>query len=171
MSAFNLVSETVVTSPVSGVTITGLTTEFNVYRLILEEITPVNDNVELRSRVTTSGSPDSDSNYDCTAEEIKDFTTFGAISRTNDDYWKFDIKNGTGTSEHTNAVIHLFNFMNASEFSHIMLEAGFRNHSGNLYGNAGGGVHDVTEANDGIHFYYESGNIASGVFRLYSLEK
>ena len=52
-----------VTSAQASVTLTGINSD-DVYMLTMHNVAPVSDNVYLKGRVTTSGTPDSDSEYD-----------------------------------------------------------------------------------------------------------
>ena len=45
------------------------------------------------------------------------------------------------------------------------------NSSGGVEGYQGGGAHTVAEANDGVNFFFTSGTIESGEFKLYGLRK
>jgi hypothetical protein len=69
----------------------------------------------------------------------------------------------------SNGIFYCNNFNNASEFSFATFEMSYRNASGALKGDTGGFVHTVAEANDGVNFFMQSGNIASGTFTLYKV--
>lgn len=157
-----------VTSTTSSVSLTGIDTD-KPYLVTLNNVTSDTDNVEVKTRVTKSGSPDTTSNYDCAANEIKAHTTFGVIARQNDDYWKLDNKIGTNTGEIFNAVFYLYNFNSSSKDSALTEITSFRNQGGNLYGNTGGAIHTVQSASDGIHFFLSSGNFTQGKFSLYEV--
>ncbi len=44
-------------------------------------------------------------------------------------------------------------------------------YDGTLRGRVGGGTLTVEQATNGVNYFYSSGNIASGEFRLYGLKK
>lgn len=164
--------EVTVSSAVSSVTLGDdkWDTSYDVYMVRYNNWNAVNDNVTGYMRLTASGTANTTSNYDFAAKNFDATTTFGNTSSTNQD--KFDIVNsGTATGEISNAILYLFNFNNASEYSFMTIESTLRNSNGTLKGHQGGGVLTVTEANDGVEFFFSSGNIASGTFTLYGLKK
>ena len=62
-------------------------------------------------------------------------------------------------------------FNNAGEYSFCTVEASNRNQDAHLRGFQGGGVLTVAQATDGVQYFMQSGNIASGTFKLYGLKK
>ena len=82
-----------------------------------------------------------------------------------------DIRSGTSTGEKTQLLYYLFNFNNSSEYAFVTQESVAFDSAPILAGFVGGGVHKVAQANDGINFFYNSGNIAGGTFTLYGLKK
>ena len=128
----------------------------------------------MQIRVTTSGTADSDSEYDIASLDFKTSSSFGNTSGTNQTQWDFSAGIGTsGTNSH-NGVMYLFNFNNSSEYSFVTMEntTTRQDTSDELFGFTGGGVHTVAETNDGINFFLASGNnIAGGTFKLYGLIK
>ena len=78
---------------------------------------------------------------------------------------------GTPSNEQANGVLHLFNFSNASEFSFYTIENVNLNSISKLSGAQGAGKHTVQEANDGISFFMDNGNIDKGKFQLFGLLK
>ena len=166
------IDEEIVTSAVASVTLGGSDwdSSYDVYMVRFNNWNAVNDNVTGYIRLTASGTANTTSNYDFASKNLDATTTFGNTSSTNQD--KFDIVNsGTATGEISNAILYLFNFNNASEYSFMTIEGTLRNSNGTLKGHQGGGVLTVTEANDGVEFFFSSGNIASGTFTLYGLKK
>ena len=143
---------------------------YNVYMVVLNKVESVNDNVGVYVRVTTSGTADDDSEYDYANKGLRADTTFDNNSDENEDKVIFGL-DGTGTGESMNGIFYLFNFNNASEYSFLTHEVSYRNAAGVLKGDTGGIVHTVTEANDGVNFFMQSGNISSGEFKLYGLKK
>ena len=165
-----LIQETTVSSATATVTLTGIDSTFDVYVVTVFGAKCDTDAQGIRARVTTSGTPDTDSEYDLSAKELKANTTFGNSSATNQDNW-FLQTIGTPSNEQYNGTHYLFNFNNSSEFSFITMEQTVLNSANNLSGRQGGGVHTVAESNDGISFHMASGNIDEGVFKMYGLIK
>ncbi|BAQ84717.1 putative glycoprotein [uncultured Mediterranean phage uvMED] len=165
-----LIQETVVTSAVSAVTLTGISSSFNVYQVVFNNVAPETDAQVLKLRVTTSGTPDSDSEYDSGIMFFKSAGGFVQTGLTNQDHFPFDTS-GTTTGEELNGTLHLFNFQNSSEFSFATVEVVSENSSSAVRSQTGGFYHSVNEANDGVSFFFNSGNIASGKFQLFGLVK
>ena len=167
------IQETTVSSPVSSVSLVGINSTFNVYKVTFSNVFASADD-DMQIRVTTSGTADSDSEYDIASLDLKTSTSFGNTSGTNQTKWDFSAGIGTsGTNSH-NGVMYLFNFNNSSEFSFVTMEnvTTRQDTSDQLFGFQGGGVHTVAETNDGINFFLaNSNNIAGGTFTLYGLKK
>tara|TARA_B100001250_G_scaffold405525_1_gene423128 strand:- start:2913 stop:3428 length:516 start_codon:yes stop_codon:yes gene_type:complete len=158
-----------VTSAVASVTLTTINTD-DVYMVAMHNVAPVTDNVYLKGRVTTGGTADSDSQYDRATKTLRANTSFGNGAEQNASEWYIqENTNGTGTSEVCNGIIYLYNFNNSSEYSFITVEMSSVDASTNHNGSQGARVHTVDEANDGINFFFSSGNIASGTFTLYKV--
>jgi hypothetical protein len=164
------IDEEIVTSAVASVSLLGIDSTYDVYVVRYNNWNAVNDNVTGRIRFTASGTANTTANYDFASKNLDATGTFGNNAITNFTY--FDVINsGTATGEVGNAILYLFNLNNASEYSFMTVEITTRNASGTLKGHQGGGVLTVTEANDGVEFFFGSGNIASGTFTLYGLKK
>jgi len=160
----------------SSATVTLGTTDwdssYNVYMVTLESVAPATDAAYLRMRFTktTDNSVDDSSNYDRATKELRADTTYGDSATQNQNGFNF-IENGTGTSETHNNIFYLFNFNDSSEYSFATFEEVSAMYDGTLRGRTGGGVLTVAQATNGVNFFYSSGNIASGEFKLYGLKK
>tara|TARA_Y100000004_G_C8678063_1_gene312153 strand:+ start:30 stop:545 length:516 start_codon:yes stop_codon:yes gene_type:complete len=160
-----------VTSAVSTVTLTGINTD-DVYMVAYSNVfCSANDDIGIR--VTTSGTPDSDSEYDYASKDLKASGTFGnTTNRYNMDDFDFSAGVGTSGTHSDNGILYLFNFNDSNEFSFITME-NITNRADNttdLFGFHGGGMHTVTESNDGISFRCQSGNnFVSGTYTLYKV--
>ena len=154
----------------ASISLTGIDSTYNVYVAILSGITPTAD-ANFNMRVTTGGTADSDSEYDKASKVLKANASFGTTSDENEAQWRINSTVGTDTNEEANHTIYLFDFNNASEYSFYTNESAKLNASGVLEGYQGGGVHTVEEANDGVNFFFTSGTIESGEFKLYGLRK
>ena len=163
-----LIQETTISSATATVTLTGIDSTFDVYVVTVFGAKCDTDAQGIRARVTTSGTPDTDSQYDLGAKEFKANSSYGNSSASNQDNW-FLQTIGTPTNEQYNGVHYLINFNNSNEYSFITMEQIVRNSANNLSGRQGGAVHTVQETNDGISFHMASGNIDEGVFKLYGL--
>jgi hypothetical protein len=164
------VAETTITSSVSSVSLTGIDSTYDVYMLAFTNTTGDTDGQTLGIRVTKSGTAQSDANYDRAYKSFRAFASFGNASATNET--QFYIGNlGTGNSEFSNNNLYLFNFPNASEYSFVTVESAIRDEVDRLFGIAGGFVHTVASASDGVNIFVASGNMTGGTFTLYGLKK
>ncbi len=161
------VATNTVTSAVSSVTLTGIDDE-SVYMLAFTDVQGSVDSAQARFRVTTSGSPDTSSNYDRAHLIPRTSTSFANVTTTNGTYWIYN-EIGTATGEELNGIMYLYNFNNSSEYCFYTLESAERISSGELQGVAGGGVHTVTQACDGIQMFANSGDFNTGTFTLYKV--
>ena len=170
--SLTLINEEKVTSSAATVTLTGIDSTYDVYMVKFNNVTFNTSGSGLYTRVTTSGTADSDSEYDIAYKVLRADSSFANVSNTNGNLWDLTVQYTTsGVS--ANGILYLFNFNNSSEYSFITLEtAFFWSGSNNLNGNQGGAVHTVAETNDGISFLSDAGRTyESGTFTLYGLKK
>jgi len=167
------IDEEIVTSAVASVSLLGIDSTYDVYMVKLNNVFASADD-DFKIRITKSGTPQTDSNYDRASKDLKTSGAFGNTAGTNQNLIDFSAGIGTsGTNSH-NAIIYCFNFANASEYSFITNEnVTMRNDAADeLFGFQGGAVHTVASASDGLQFFNGSANnIAGGTFTLYGLAK
>lgn len=155
----------------ASVTLTGMTSDYDVYMFTMSNAIPVNDNVHTFARFTESGTANTTSNYDSAYYNLND-SSFSTSSYTNrDNFYLINNYIGTPAGEIGNAVCYIFNSQESGEYTFITQEVAAAGHTYSLWGNQGGGVMTVTSTVDGIQIYMESGNISSGEFKLYGLKK
>jgi len=155
-----------------SIALTGMTSTYDVYMVTIDKVFPASNDVYLHARFTESGTPNTTSNYDSAYKNLNGNATFNNSSYNNRS--NFYVGNnfiGTGTEEQLNAVCYIFNSQTSGEYTFITQETVSAGHVSTVWGNQGGGVMTVTSTVDGIHFYMDSGNIASGEFKLYGLKK
>ena len=163
------IDEEIVSSAVATVTLTGIDSTYDVYKVVTNNIDVDTDAATSRLRVTVSGSADSTSNYD---QSAKVFITSGLGNSSGNNLDRIDLHSqGTGTGEQTNANFYLFNFNNSSEYCFVTVETTVYDSFARLVGRAGGFVHTVAQSCDGVQFSLSSGNYTSGTFTLYGLKK
>jgi len=161
------VATNTVTSAVASVTLTTINTD-HVYIVAMSGMQPASDS-QIYARVTTSGTADTDSEYDYAAKYLKADGSFANDSSQNNDRW---VPTSTQESSYGgySMIMYLYNFNDSSEFSFVTYEeAHIQSGTTTVRGLQGGGVHTVAEANDGINFSMGSGNINSGTFTLYKV--
>ena len=161
------VATNTVTSATANVTLTGISDD-SVYMVTGVGVGVETNIREVNMRITKSGSPQSDSEYDYAYKGLISNAGFTNVSSTNQTFIRWDSDLGTGTSEFSNFIIYLHNFNSSSEYSFGTVEEVSVNHSPNSIGKAGGFLHTVASASDGVNFQGESSsNLLSGTFTLY----
>ena len=168
------INEAIVTTATPSVTLTGIDSTYDVYMFKFNNLEVDTDTRSVGFRVTVSGTADTTTNYDEAWKALITSGTFGNGSNTNQNFFLFSLGDSLGTAgnETANGIFYLFNFANSSEYSFFTMETTQVNSSGIHRGNAGGGVHTVAQACDGIQIILNgAGNISAGTFTLYGLKK
>jgi len=164
--------ETIISSSTSSVTLgdTYWDSSYDVYMVRINALVPASDS-NLSARFTVSGTPDTSSNYDRAAYDLRSDVNFANITIANQNNIQL-ASTGSATNEMGNGIFYLFNFNNASEYSFMTNEEStIHPTNGAVRGRQGGAVLTVAQATDGIQFFMASGNINSGQFVLYGLKK
>lgn len=167
------IDEEIVSGAVASVTLVGIDSTYDVYMVQVSNA-KVNTDDALAIRVTKSGSADTTANYDDAKKYLKSGSAFSNISNTNATQIDFTATIDSGVSaSNANGVAYLFNFGNASEYSFATIESThFQYNDNEGRGFAGGFVHTVASASDGVLFKTNGGNnITLGNFTLYGLKK
>ena len=166
------IQETTVSSATASVSLVGIDSTYDVYKVVISKCVPVTDTTFLSLRATESGTPNTTSNYDGAGKLLRSNTTFNNSSDTNaTSLFLLGDNTGTGTGEQLNLVNYIFNANNSSEFTFFTTENTFLNNSATLNGLQGGGGCTVASSVDGVQYFFSSGNIASATFVLYGLKK
>jgi hypothetical protein len=165
------IDEEIVTSAVASVTLTGIDSTYDVYMVKINKLECDTNNRDVWLRFTTSGTADTSSNYDNANKELRADSAFSNRSGTNLSVIQIGGNIGDQTGEQFNAVLYLFNFNNASEYSFCTFETSHLDSGPNHRGRQGGGVLTVAQATDGINVLMAGGNIDNGTFTLYGLAK
>ena len=161
------VATNTVSGTVASVTLTGINSD-DVYMVAFVGFATDTDNVNTDFRITKSGTAQSDNQYDAANKDFKADASFVTNSQTNDNHLSFS-NIGTGESETANGIFYLYNFNNSAEFSFVSYETVNRRSTAVTRGLAGGLVHTVASASDGVQFFMSSGNITGGTFTLYKV--
>jgi hypothetical protein len=176
-----LVDEFTVSSAVANVIIGGgssgsssenfaIDSTYDVYMLQYNNLFMSVDGRVPQIRFTVSGSADTSSNYDNARMNLYSNQAFYDGANQNVSYMP-NLSGGITSPESQQGTIYLFNFSNASEYSYATLELVGATETPEYYGVAGGFVLTVAQATDGVQFYANADNIASGEFKLYGLKK
>ena len=166
------IDEEIVTSAVASVDLGGSNwdSSYDVYLVKINNVRAVTDETSLLMRVLKSSSADSTANYDKALYDLKAYGAFGTQSGTNDTSFLVEAS-GNASTNSINGMFYLFNFNNASEYSFSTVELTTETWFDGARGEAGGFVHTVASASNGVQFFISSGNISAGTFTLYGLKK
>jgi hypothetical protein len=165
-----LIDEEIVSSAVASVTLTGIDSTYDVYMLRFDNVVPATDTQVLFWRLQNSGGDVTSTNYDYAMKVLRANTAFSNFTNANQSAFR-DFTVGTGTQEQENGILYLFNFSDSSEYSFYTHETTVIDDQGGTAGMSGGGALTVAEAHTGLTFFFGSGNISSGNFKLYGLNK
>ena len=147
--------------------VTGIDSD-NVYLLTLTGF-KVSTDQDIFLRVTKSGTAQSDSNYDRTDKTFREDSSYNTNTHTGQQAITWEYL-GNDNNEMGNAIIHLFQFNSASEYSWFTLESVATDDANpNIKGKQGGAVHRVASASDGVQLHVASGNISAGTMTLYKV--
>ena len=162
------INQTIASSNPSTLTVTGITSDYNVYMVEVVNLVP-NASGRVEWRITKGGSIQSDSEYDNARQDMPTTAGFQDNENVNDD----KVTNATvDASGSWNAKFYLFNFTSASEFSYGTFEHTAYVDTPQTFGGAGGFVHTVASASDGLSFHWgDSRTFNSGELHLYGLKK
>ena len=171
--SLNLISSVSVSSATATVTLTGIDSTYNVYRIIGSNLRPASA-AQLEARVTKSGSAQTDSEYDWAYKGLYTGGTYVNEGEDNkDSFFIYNAYEETTASGRGNGLdMWLFNFPNASENSYFTIEQSYGHSTDATAGNQGGCVHTVASASDGVQFLWDGGhNFEQGEFKLYGITK
>jgi len=170
--SLKLLQKEVVTSPVSSVDLGGVnwSTNYDNYLVIVNEAYPQTDATQFRMRFLRLGLADTTSSYDYAYEQLKADSANASITANNISYTIFQTP-GTGGYESSNLRLNLFNMNDSSYYSFATVENFGRPYVATFRGLQGSFVLKRTIEHNGVHFYYNGGNINSGTFLLYGYKK
>lgn len=167
-SLIKIATETASGNPTT-MKVTGIDSTYDVYAVYFKNVVPSADE-RLGVRVTKGTSIQSDSTYNNARSGMPISGNFQDNEDVGDTKWLLGTAESTGDGAF--GLFHLFNFNNSSEYSFITLETQMWASTPQLFGEAGGGVHKVASASDGISFFWESGaTFSSGQMTLYGFKK
>ena len=146
--------------------------KYAVHRLDIINAVSDTDNKDFSLRVSVGGTFDTDADYhralySLTAngnEEESYVTTASQMDITRN--------SGSATNEKTNARIYIYNAGNSAKYTFNTNQSTYINNDGYFKSTIGGGMYDQTGIVDGFRIFMDgSGDIASGVFKLYGMKQ
>ena len=150
-----------------------LTSTYRTYMFIGSNIIPATDGANSRIRVSIGGSAQTGSNYYSTKIRMYDgsgtVTGYAYNTATSfEESWGESIGNSTG--ENANFVCYLFDPSSTNNYKGIKSTAIVNDLSPDTAQHIFAGMYYSTSAVDGLQFFFSSGNITSGYFKLYGLK-
>ena len=168
------IQKVTVSSAVSGVTLTGIDTTYDVYKLVINNLTPSTINADVYLQVTEGGSVSTDSDYDYAAKLFRTDTTFGNLTNRNSAYWPLSGSLNNTVGKGFQNITYIFNAYDSSQYTMVTIDSNYLAEDGStLLGYVGGGTYTQNTSVNGVHIKCEAptSNIASGTFTLYGLKK
>ena len=171
MSALRLINETTISSTVTEVDVDNIfSADFDIYKIVIDGVQESATGQEqwLRLRfLDSSGTVDTSSNYDYAHLRMISNSGYGTENNTNQNNILYA---GLGYTDDdgTNAVAYIFNPYSSSSYTFMMAQGIFWN-SGRMQSVKGIAVHTSAETIRGIKLYQSSGNMGSGIIRVYGL--
>ena len=166
-----LLSSYTITSGEESITLTGITTDYNVCLFTYRNLTPTLDNQSLLMQFTVGGVTDTTANYTGHMMSIRDT---GDANRpfTNQTYGIITENTGNAANEVCNGNVWIYSAANSAEHTTASVDTIYTT-SGAVYRNEVGHFrHEQNEAHDGVTIDLGGVNdILSGEFRLYGLVK
>ena len=162
------IAETTLSGTVSSVTLLGIDTTYDVYKVVISNAQVTTDESDVKIRFTESDTPNTTANYDSAHYHLSAQQAFNTQVETNQTSMDLSLNIGNDTGEAFNSVIYIFNAPNSSEFTFITQENNMMSKTAELRGKQGGGAFTVTSAVNGIQFIE---SMDTGTFTLYGIRK
>lgn len=163
---------TVTASDDAAVAFTGLSSSYFAYMIYWDEVIPATDGISFRLRTSTDGG----SSYDSGATDYRwgrfGWNVSGATGTSNSsgtDHIRLHDDTGNGSNESSSGYAMLYN-PTAANYTKIYSEALQFQQSGVFSQYITHGVRMSAADVDAVQFYFASGNITSGTFKLYGLK-
>lgn len=170
--------QTVTASDVASVTIGSsslFSSTYEVYKIFFNGVVPATDSQTGNIRVSIGGAVKTDSYY--TRISMRTYSggtgwsnTVSESSTQLDRFFGTSV--GSSTGESTNSEVTIYNPASTGKYKLITTHGANVDASKSATMNIDCGFYNNSTASvDGIQFYFDSGNVASGTFRLYGLSK
>ena len=168
----NALISTTTASDDATISITGMDSTYKIYTITLNAIIGANDGVTLYAAPIIGGAVKTDA-YHPYGQMARN-SAAGELGNESADstYWKMSVSDsGNATGEHFNGEIKIYDPSNTSEMKMITWTTATNLANASVTITTGGGQYsNGTAAMTGINFRFASGNITSGVFKLWGTE-
>ena len=166
------ISDVDVTSAVASVTLTGVSSDYDVYVLYAYDVQCATDNKNIIVHTTVGGTADTNAVYDSAFDQYRSDNTTSTSSSANNGSLTFAPSLSNATGETLSFIMYLHTFNENDRPSFVSVESNFVNVNSNNYGFQGGFMNSTNQACDGIRFIMESNaNFSKGRFTLYGYNK
>ena len=170
----NLLSTTTISSGTSTVDITGMDSTYVNYKIVGSQLHPSTDDVALNGRVIIGGSAQTGSHYPYINHFIRHSGTPTHVLNSSSDAtsWKLTYGSiGNATNENVSFEMDVYNPSDTSLYkTFTTISSGLDNGGGDIFMNINGAAYrGSTSAITGVRFFFNSGNIDSGVFKIYGI--
>lgn len=167
--SLKLIDQDIITSSSSTASLTGITSDYDVYILKYDNVTPSSAG-HLQMRVTESGVDNETSNYDGADSGYK-AGGYDINKYTNQTEFKLSAAQLHATVGFANGEVYIHNASNSSAYTYITIDNVQWAAAGSIYGSKGAACFTQTSAVDGLTIFMSgSFNLETGNFYLYALE-
>lgn len=168
---------TVTAASDATVAFTGLSSTYFMYMVVIEDLIPATDAVDFYMRTSTNNGV----SYDSSGSDYA-WNVFGRLATSGGDSMDTGgdesdsqiILNeefeplGSAADESSCYIVEILNF-GATNYTQILFRGNIIQNDGELFSLSGGGMRNSAADVDAIQFLMSSGNIETGVFKLYGL--
>ena len=162
-----------ITSDTAQVDFTSIKQEkYDVHKLEIINAVSDTDNKDFSLRVSVGGTFDTGSDYHRTLYSLTANGNEEESYATTSTQMDITRNSGSATNEKTNARIYIYNAGNSAKYTFNTNQSTYINNDGYYKSTIGGGMYDQTGIVDGFRIFMDgSGDIASGVFKLYGMKQ
>lgn len=141
----------------------------SVYMVVVRDLHPSNDNQNLYVRVNVSSTAKSDAFYQESGEFLDSTTTNGDKHNLNGTSFVAHIAIGNAGVESANGIYMLYNFNDSGSYSNITFQNTDSTYNNAVVGYKAGGYRNKNESNNGLTWFFNTGNIEYGEVTLYEI--
>ena len=146
--------------------------KYDVHKLEIINAVSDTDDKDFSLRVSVGGTFDTDADYHRALYSLTANGNEEESYATTSSQMDITRNSGSATNEKTNARIYIYNAGNSAKYTFNTNQSTYINNDGYYKSTIGGGMYDQTGIVDGFRIFMDgSGDIASGVFKLYGMKQ
>tara|TARA_R100000008_G_C3575921_1_gene165258 strand:- start:1220 stop:1855 length:636 start_codon:yes stop_codon:yes gene_type:complete len=171
--SLELIEEQTISTDTSQVDFTSIKQSiYDVHLLYIINAKSDTDNKDFALRVSTSGTFQTGTDYHRALFELNSANSSTESIATTAGQMDITQHTGNATNEVANAYVYIYGAGNSSSMTYCTSHSTTRDNGGNFKLIFGGGAYDQAGEVDGFRIFMDgSGDIASGVFRLYGVKQ